>query len=316
MKMQLLDIIPDFLIAKEVEEGCSLNTIKAYRYDLILLQKSIGDTELESIKVFHVRKVLKIFHERHYTKKAVARKIACYKSFFDFCLTNEIIEKNPMKVIKSPKIRAEESLPKFLSTDQMKKIFDVLYRENYSKIGQQRLKVIIPLLYSSMARISEICNLKIRDIDVKRNFIKVRGKGNKERYIPIDKRTMGSLERLIADRYIFNNVESDYLFVNSRGTPIQPRTIQRDLHDLKEILGFHEDIKITPHVFRHTGATHLRQNGMDISELQDILGHANPNTTRIYAKNDITKIKESYHNFHPLAQEFYTNEINGMNKRD
>ncbi len=303
--MLLSEISPDFLIAKEVEEGCSKTTVKAYYYDLQILQKCIGDMELEKIQIFHIRKVLKQFYEKQYSKLAIARKIACYKSFFRFCADNELVVKNPMRVIKNPKIRPEEALPKYLSTSDIHTIFQTLAKfKGNTNHKNNRLKIIIRLMYASLARISEICSLNLSDINILQRYIKVRGKGNKERYIPIDPTTAQYLEIFIENRRIETNDQSAPLFINSRGNRITPRSIQRNLQNLKRRLQYPDTKKLTPHIFRHSGATHLRQNGMDISELQDLLGHANPNTTRIYAKNDISRLKKSYSDYHPLAIDF------------
>ena len=300
--MKLSEIFSDFLIAKEIEEGCSSSTIRAYSYDLKILQRELEDPLLINIKIFHIRKVLKIFYDKKYTKQAIARKIACYKSFFNFCYENEIISKNPMKAIKSPKIRPEESLPKFLSKQDVREILEFL-NENKSipYTSRMRLTIIIRLLYASMARISEICSLKVLDVDLNQNLIKVRGKGNKERFIPIDLQTINLLKIQIDNRSLITSDKSSFLFVNKRGTQLKPRTIQQDIKNLKYLLGYSKDKKLTPHIFRHTGATHLRQNGMDISELQDILGHSSTNTTKIYAKNDLKRLTKSYSHYHPLG---------------
>ena len=142
--MKLSEIFSDFLIAKEVEEGCSSSTIRAYSYDLKILQRELGDPLLTNIKIFHIRKVLKIFYDKKYTKQAIARKIACYKSFFNFCYENEIISKNPMKAIKSPKIRPEESLPKFLSQQDVREILDFLNEnKNIPYTSRMRLTIIL-----------------------------------------------------------------------------------------------------------------------------------------------------------------------------
>jgi len=299
--MKLSEILSDFLIAKEVEEGCSSSTIRAYSYDIKILQRELEDPLLNNIKVFHIRKVLKIFYDKKYTKQSIARKIACYKSFFNFCYENEIISKNPMKAIKSPKIRPEEALPKFLSKQDVREILDFLNgNKDISYTSRMRLTIIIRLLYASMARVSEICSLKILDVDLEQNLIKVRGKGNKERFIPIDLQTANLLKVHIDNRFLITTDRSSFLFVNNRGTQLKPRTIQQDIKNLKYLLGYSEDKKLTPHIFRHTGATHLRQNGMDISELQDILGHSSTNTTKIYAKNDLKRLRKSYSHYHPL----------------
>jgi len=149
-----------------------------------------------------------------------------------------------------------------------------------------------------MARVSELCNIKIKDIDFEKGYIRLRGKGNKERIVPVDKKTLEIFKEHLRNRIVYNS--EDYLLINTWGKKLTPRVVQVDIKTIKEKCGFPDSKIITPHVFRHTGATHLRRSGMDISELQDILGHSSPNTTRIYAKNDITKLKQSYSIMHPL----------------
>jgi site-specific recombinase XerD len=294
------DFIEDFLISKEVEEGCASSTIKAYNYDLQKFIELVGDLQIDS-PLFRqkIRLFLKKLNEMTYTKKGIARKIASLRSYFKFLTLNEFILKDPMSTIKTPKIKLEESLPKFLRISDMEKIFERLKdRHLFNSRKSKRYYLIVRLLYSTMARVSELCNIRIRDIDFERGYIRLRGKGNKERIVPVDQRTLEIFKEHLQDRISYD--PEDFLLVNTRNKQLSPRVIQTDIKTIKEKCGFAESKIITPHVFRHTGATHLRRSGMDISELQDILGHSNPNTTRIYAKNDITKLKESYSQMHPL----------------
>jgi site-specific recombinase XerD len=294
------NFIDEFLIAKEIEEGCATSTIRAYKYDLQMFIGIVGDLEIESPFLHQkVRLFLKKLKEKEYTKKAIARKIATLRSFFKFLTLNEFISKDPMAIIKTPKIKIEESLPKFLNIVEIK---DILIKLDNKKLfnskKSQRYYLIIRLLYSTMARVSELCNIKIKDVDFTREYIKLRGKGNKERIVPVDQKTLEIIKESLSNRILYET--EDFLLVNTRNQKLSPRVIQNDIKTIKEKCGFSESKIITPHVFRHTGATHLRRSGMDISELQDILGHSSPNTTRIYAKNDITKIKQSYSLMHPL----------------
>ena len=294
------DFIDDFLISKEVEEGCANSTIKAYRYDLEKFMELVGDIEVESpIVRQRIRLFLKKLKDIGYSKKGISRKIASLRSYFKFLTLNEFITKNPMSTIKSPKIKLEESLPKFLKISDIETIFQKLKdRKLFHSRKSQRYYLIIRLLYSTMARVSELCNIKIRDVDFEKGYIRLKGKGNKERIVPVDKTTLDIFKESLQDRISYS--PEDYLIVNTRNKRLNPRVVQADIKTIKDRCGFPDSKVITPHVFRHTGATHLRRSGMDISELQDILGHSSPNTTRIYAKNDITKLKQSYSMMHPL----------------
>jgi integrase/recombinase XerD len=294
------DFVEDFLIAKEVEEGCSPSTIKAYRYDLQKFIELVGNHQINSPLLRQkIRLFLKKLNEKGYTKKGIGRKIASLRSYFKFLTLNEFISKDPMSTIKTPKIKLEESLPKFLRISDMEKIFTKLKdRRLFNSRKSKRYYLIVRLLYSTMARVSELCNIRIRDIDFERGYVRLRGKGNKERIVPVDQKTLEIFKEHIENRIDYDT--EDFLLVNTRNKQLSPRVIQTDIKTIKERCGFADSKIITPHVFRHTGATHLRRSGMDISELQDILGHSSPNTTRIYAKNDITKLKESYSQMHPL----------------
>jgi len=290
----------DFLISKEVEEGCQPSTIKAYKYDLDKFIELVGDIDMNSpVARQRIRLFLKKIKDLGYTKKGIGRKIASLRSYFKFLTLNEFIEKNPMSTIKSPKIKLEESLPKFLDISDIDILFEKLKdRTLFNSRKSQRYYLIIRVLYSTMARVSELCNIRIRDVDFDQGYIRLRGKGNKERIVPVDKKTLEIFTEYLSNRITYDPEE--YLIVNTRNQGLSPRLVQADIKHIKELCGFPDSKIITPHVFRHTGATHLRRSGMDISELQDILGHSSPNTTRIYAKNDITKIKQSYSMMHPL----------------
>jgi integrase/recombinase XerC len=301
MEMKLSDFFEDFLIAKEVEEGCRPSTIEAYRYDLEKFIDIVGDLPVDhKLMRQKIRLFLKRLKDKDYTKQSLSRKIACLRSFFKFLELNEYISKNPMTTIRSPKIRSEESLPKFLELKEIKRIFrDLKDKDKFNSKKSKRYYLMIRLLYSTMARVSELCSIKIKDVNFERGYIRLRGKGNKERIVPVDQKTLREIRKHLENRLVYD--DDDYLLVNTRGDQLTPRVVQNDIQIIKDKCGFPDSKKLTPHVFRHTGATHLRRSGMDISELQDILGHSSPNTTRIYAKNDIATLRNSYLHQHPLS---------------
>lgn len=294
------EYIEDFLFSKEIEEGCSKSTIREYGYDLEMLVNIVGDLNLNSPLLRQkIRKFLKILSEKGYTKKGIARKIASIRSFFTFLSINDFITKDPMLTIKTPKITLEENLPKFLNLDEMEMLLDYLKNNSlFNSKRSERYQVIIRLLYATMARVSEICRIRIKDVDFKKGYITLRGKGNKQRIVPVDDETLILLERAIKNR-IYHEAD-DFLLTNTRNGPLTVRLVQMDIKKIKRKCGFLKSKKVTPHVFRHTGATHLRRAGMDISELQDLLGHSSVNTTKIYAKNDISSLKQNYNKLHPL----------------
>lgn len=288
-------------MAKEIEEGRSPSTVRAYRYDLRLFAATVGDIEVTGITPLHIRQFLRVLADRHYTKKAVGRKIAALRSFFSFLHFNDLIDRNPMDKIRNPQVRAEEDLPKFLPEAQIRQILlEVPQLRTLGYHRRLRLTLAIRLMYATLARIGEICRLHVKDIDFHAGIVRLRGKGNKERLVPVDESTLAAVLAYM-DKAHFTGGPEESVFHNAAGQSLSPRTIQLDLKQAKHLLGFPEGTKLTPHIMRHSGATHLRQRGMDLSELQDLLGHANPKTTRIYAKNDITTIKDHYIHLHPLA---------------
>ena len=307
-KNKISNFIEEFLFAKEIEEGCASSTIQAYKHDLRKFINTVGDIRVNSSFLRQrIRLFLKTLKEKNYTKKSIARKIASLRSFFKFLVVNRFVKKNPMDRIQSPKIKIEENLPKFLDILDIKRIFTILKDKNLLRSEKsQRQYLIVRLLYSTMARVSELCNIKIKDINFKQGYVRLRGKGNKERIVPVDDKTLDFIKEYLQSRFIYSS--DDFLLVNTRLQKLNPRIVQEEVKNVKIKCNFPESKIITPHVFRHTGATHLRRSGMDISELQDILGHSSPNTTRIYAKNDISKLKQSYNTMHPL------NKIEDLNK--
>ncbi|MFX0100889.1 MAG: site-specific tyrosine recombinase/integron integrase [Candidatus Hodarchaeota archaeon] len=293
--------IEDFLITKRLEEGRSENTIKAYKHDLTLFFKKISQMaeatgmpidSLDKIKIPHVKRFLLSLSESGYTKVGLARKIATLKSFFNHLHFMGHIKMNPLERIRTPKISRMEHLPKFLTQEEINKVLKHA-RHNY----WIQEYVLLRFLYATMCRVSELCNVKVKDVDFNKGIVRLRGKGNKERWVPVDQGTLSLIKKT---GMLERKHPSANLFINKRGGPIQPRVVQSLFQRLKRDLRFSSERKLTPHVFRHTGATLMRRNGMDISELQDLLGHSSPNTTRIYAKNDIEKLNESYKRMHPL----------------
>jgi site-specific recombinase XerD len=309
--MKILETADDFLLTKEIEEGRSPATVRAYRYDLVMFAAVVGDVEVDHITPLHVRKFLRELAERHYTKKGVGRKIAALRSFFSFLVFNDLIDKNPMDKIRSPQVHAEEDLPKFLPEAQIQRVMsEAPHLRGLGFRRRLRIALVIRLMYATLARVGEVCRLCVKDLDFHAGIVRLRGKGNKERLVPVDEETLVKVVEYM-DRAHFTGDPEEYIFHNPSGQAITPRTIQLDLKQAKKLLGLPESTKFTPHVMRHTGATHLRQRGMDLSELQDLLGHASPKTTRIYAKNDITALKDQYTRLHPLASHAASENVGG-----
>ena len=233
---KISDFIEDFLIAKEVEEGCASSTITAYRYDLQKFIGLVGDLKIKSPLLRQkIRLFLKKLNELNYTKKGIGRKIASLRSYFKFLTLNEFMEKDPMSTIRTPKIKLEESLPKFLRISDMEVIFNKLKdRRLFNSRKSDRYYLIIRLLYSTMARVSELCNVRIRDIDFERGYIRLRGKGNKERIVPVDYKTIEIFKEYLKNRISYDTEE--YLLVNTRNQQLSHRVCQTYIKTIKEAI--------------------------------------------------------------------------------
>jgi site-specific recombinase XerD len=301
---EIADAIEEFAVTKRLEEGRSENTVRAYKHDLHMFFKFVERISVEtkiptpmvvSIKVAHVKRFLSSLDERHYTKQGIARKIATLKSFFGYCRFIGRIQTNPLDQVKSPRISSAEHLPKFLTQEEIDRVLE--YARQHKWVQEY---LLLRFMYATMCRVSEVCGVRIKDLDLERGTVHLRGKGNKERLVPVDSKTVALIQRLVLP---VRQDPDEPLFTNKRGMVIKPRVVESLFQRLKDALDLPVDKKMTPHVFRHTGATMLRRNGMDISELQDLLGHASPNTTRIYAKNNIEGLNASYKRMHPLAKD-------------
>ena len=206
-------------------------------------------------------------------------------------MRENIIDKNPATRIFTPK--KEKKLPVFLTIEEIKKLLTAP-DENTKKGIRDRL--IIELLYSGGIRISELTNLKVSDFDSVQETIKVKGKGKKERIVPIGSKTSSRLSGFIAQN---NLIQEDYIFKSERKQKLTERTIQRIIKKYAKICGIEKSI--TPHTLRHTFATHILNAGADLRSVQEMLGHKNISTTQIYTHLTIEKLKETYKKSHPRA---------------
>lgn len=298
------DAIEEFAITKRLEEGRSESTVKAYTYDLhaffsfvqrLGVETGIPVNTIGDIKTGHVKRFLLHLDGKRYTKRGLARKIATLKSFFTHARFMGLVDVNPMDRVMTPRVSSSEHLPKFLNEDEAKRVLDHTAKHRWIVDH-----LVVRFMYATMCRVSELCSLRVRDLDASKGIVHLRGKGNKERWVPVDGRTVALVRRVLLAS---NPGPDEPLFRNKQGRPLKPRVVQTMFQQIKQELQLPASKKLTPHVLRHTGATMLRRNGMDISELQDLLGHASPNTTRIYAKNDIESLHASYSRKHPLTRE-------------
>ncbi len=281
------------------EKNYSAETIRSYLSDLkefesFLITEDLGTlvTATTSSARFYTTRM----YNDEFKKKSIARHLSSLKTFYRFLESESIKDYNPFELIESPKV--EKSLPKFLYIEEIEKIFNSI--DTKTPIGKRNL-CIMEILYGSGLRVSELCSLTYDNFDFSNSFIKVFGKGHKERYVPMNLRTINSVK----DYYfvarpilILNNEQNDPLefLVNSKGTALSTRGVRKILD--KILLDASESIHISPHTLRHTFATHLLDGGADLRSVQEMLGHENLATTQIYTHVSTEKLKESMMN-HP-----------------
>tara|TARA_B100001559_G_scaffold154240_1_gene129440 strand:- start:892 stop:1788 length:897 start_codon:yes stop_codon:yes gene_type:complete len=281
----------------KLERGLSDNSIKSYEYDLILFKKflianKINDTPLnckpETIKNY----LYKSFSD----KKSIsqARSISAIKSFFNYLIFEGYIKDSPISNIESPK--QEKKLPKVLTEEEIKKLINSI---DLNHDFGQRNKTIIEILYGTGIRVSELINLKLSNIFFKENIIKVIGKGNKERFVPLGEIASNELKIYInnRNRLKIDSKSSDILFLNRYGRGLTRSMIFKIISDASKRVGL--DKKISPHTLRHSFATHLIKNGADLRTIQLILGHESITTTEIYTHLDTLHLEEVLKKYHP-----------------
>jgi integrase/recombinase XerC len=298
----MLTILDSFLSHIELEKNFSKNTIISYKRDIIqfcdFLKKSNIKTELNKINSLLIKKWIIELSFSENSKTTLARKISSLKSFFKFAQKNNYIKLNPSEMIKPPKI--DNKLPKYLNVDETFYLIDT--PSNKNEFQNTRNKAILELLYSSGLRVSELASVKINDINFDLEIIKIKGKGNKERIVPVGQNAIEAIKKYIKIRNLKtlkNN--ADTLFFNRSGNPINPRSIQNLLTKMRLLTGIRTNA--TPHTLRHTMATHLLESGADLRSIQEMLGHSSLSTTQKYTHLDVTKLTNIYEKAHPRAKQ-------------
>ncbi|MDN5324062.1 MAG: hypothetical protein PWQ67_2516 [Clostridia bacterium] len=269
-----------FLAAKKLE-GLSSFTLDGYAIELRIFGNYI-QKPIDKITTNDIRNFLGNFE--HLKLSSIDRKLSVLKSFFGWLTGEEVITKNPTLKIKPPK--KEKRLPKALSVEELEMV-----RENCETLRQRAL---VEVLYASGCRLSEIVNLNRDDIDWKNECIRVIGKGNKERYAPLNFKAMYHLKKYFKNR----NDILPAVFITERKPyrRLSNRAIQREIAKIGKIAGLNKSMH--PHIFRHTLAQNLLDNGADLFVVQEILGHSNPSTTQIYAHASSKHIQEQYKKYH------------------
>ena len=285
--------VEDFINYLEYERNYSNNTVIAYKNNIAKFIDYIN-MDIKNVDYDAVRKYISYLYEQKYQAKSISRMISSLRSFFKYLKINHIINNNPMTLISNPKV--EKKLPKYLTINEVESILNAPNMND--KVGI-RDAFILELLYVSGIRVSELVNIKVNDIELSENRIKILGKGSKERYVLYGSRCKELLNKYMSVRNKFLKVPNDYLILSKTGRKINTREVRNIINRIKIKAGI--SISISPHTFRHTFATHMLNEGADIRAVQELLGHENLSTTTIYTHLTNEKLRRTYLNTHPRA---------------
>ncbi|UFH30269.1 site-specific tyrosine recombinase XerD [Chryseobacterium sp. C-71] len=291
--------IKDFEIFLRFERNFSENTLDAYVRDIKKL-KDYAEEDLQNvgpdvIAYENLQEYIFTLSKQKFSERSQARWISSIKAFFRFLLEDEIREDNPSALLEGPKLGLY--LPDTLSLSDINKIIDAI--EIHTDLGK-RNHCIIEVLYGCGIRVSELIDIKISNINFKENYIKVVGKGNKTRFVPLANYTADLLQNYITEvrsTIKINKKHEDTLFLNSRGTSMSRVIVFIIIKELTDKAGISK--KISPHTFRHSFATHLLQNGVDLRYIQEMLGHSSITTTAVYTHLKTEELRDVILNYHP-----------------
>ncbi len=290
------DLIEQFLSYMITEKGASENTVSAYEKDLRKL-KSFVEEKGEDIRRIDTGMLTEYVNylSCRISKRSLARNISAIRTFFKFLVLEGIISDNPSRFLEIPKV--SKPLPNILSKHEIELLLE---QPDPSKERGIRDRAMLELLYATGLRASELVKLRLEDVNLDVGYVKVMGKGLKERFVPVGKKAICALKQYInGARRKFDRNGSPYLFLNNRGKPFTRQGFWKMVKLYARKAGINK--KITPHVIRHSFATHLLENGADLRSVQLMLGHSDISTTQIYTHLDRSYMKNVYKRCHPRA---------------
>ena len=289
--------IDEFIRHLRYERQLSSKTYKNYRRDLFALLKfreDLGISNWKDLDSEHFRAFSASCYRKGLSASSIQRYLSAFRSFYRYLIREKHLNHNPVTNITAPK--KEKRLPASIDADQMSHLLDIPGKTNLVI----RDRAILELLYSSGLRLSELTNLNCGDIDIQSSIVKVTGKGNKERVIPVGKKAVDAIKKWYSCRDEIADFDEKALFVSNRGNRISTRSVQARIKYWAKHQGL--DINIHPHVFRHSFATHILESSQDLRGVQELLGHANISTTQIYTHLDFQHLAQIYDKTHPRAR--------------
>lgn len=284
----------------KLERGLSDNSIKSYDFDLILFKKFLDLNQIKDTPLNCKSETIKNYLYKNLSDKksrSQARSISALKSFFNYLVFEGLIKDSPISNIEAPKL--ERKLPEVLTEDEINQLIKSV---DLNHVFGQRNKTIIEVLYGTGIRVSELVNLKLSNIFFRESILKVNGKGDKERFVPLGKIASAEIKTYIniRDRMKIDSKNTDILFINRYGRKLTRSMIFKIIKDASKSIGLEK--KISPHTLRHSFATHLLKNGADLRTIQLILGHESITTTEIYTHLDTFHLEEVLKKYHPRGK--------------
>ncbi|AQS59364.1 tyrosine recombinase XerC [Desulforamulus ferrireducens] len=295
----LIDHYVDFL---SIRKNFSSHTIEAYQKDLFdgleFFAQALNTSEEKLLPTDIDGKLLRQYlahlYQRNLSRATVARRLAAWRTFFRFLYNEGLVKNNPLQRVSNPK--QEKRLPQFLFPEETK---DLIEAPDHSPLGI-RDRALFELLYASGMRVSELVSLNLSHLDLARGYIRVMGKGSKERIVPIHQQAVATLQLYLQSvRPLLAAQECQAVFVNYQGNRLSDRGVRKILAKYCQQLGFKDGI--SPHTIRHSFATHLLDNGADLRSVQELLGHVSLSTTQLYTHVTKQKLKKVYKISHPRA---------------
>jgi len=290
--------IQSFLDYLQFEKRYSVHTIEAYQNDLeqffAYLIKQFDTPSIPTILATFIRTWLASLKNDDITAKSINRKASALKSFFKYQMKLGVITVSPMVTVSSPKI--SKRLPEFVLESNLETLFKHVEFSDDWKGKTERL--VLQLFYATGIRLSELVNIKEGDVDYSKSQVKVLGKGNKERIIPISNELAETLREYVSKKSKVKEGVSN-LFINENGKRLQQRSVYEFVHNYLSIVTTIK--KRSPHILRHSFATHLMNNGADLNSVKELLGHASLASTQVYTHNSIEKLKDVFKKAHPKA---------------
>jgi len=300
--MKLNAFIPDFEAYLRVEKSLSDNSIEAYIHDISKLVTFLSYIKADpgpgQIEVSHLQQFVQWCSELGMNARSQARIVSGIKAFFKYLLLEDIIEKNPSELLETPRIGRK--LPEVLSLEEIDVLIETI---DLSKPEGHRNKAILETLYSCGLRVSELLSLKISDLYFDEGFIRVKGKGDKERLVPISQKAIKEIDHYkkgYRNKVPIDKKSEDIVFLNRRGKKLTRVMIFTIIKNLVAKTGIKKNI--SPHSFRHSFASHLVDRGADLRAVQEMLGHESIITTEIYTHLDRQYLRDTIIQFHPRAK--------------